>query len=530
MRVTLSFGASVAEHLLHDYQPQDASTMITQHSTHGSYWLHGHKLEFQFPKLTQTHRTEIAVLGGGITGLSVALELLQRGHKVCVIEALAIGGGTTGASTGHLDAHPEQGPARLISSAGLETAREIVRYRLNAIDVIQQRANGACDMKRVPAYQYSDDGSDTAGLPGPQAATESRMRENCEAASQIGLAVEWQEKVPLPRSSFGYRIDNMGRLNSLAYAQHLARLVIQHGGVIFENSIASGALGKEPTEIEAGDGRIQFDQVVCAVHCNYTEVMRTYFQTPAYQSYAVAVRVANPPDDALFWDCTEPYYYTRRANSFQSELLIVGGCDKRTGAHEAQPCLEALQSYIRARYQVKEVIGQWSGELFEPADGLPIIGQVADKENVWIATGLSGVGLTWGTVAGQMIAEQICGRETPLDKILSPARWALSSLPTMIAEQATAAADFSERLLPAARFDPESLQPGEGRVGVVDGKHVAACRDHRGCLHQHSAICTHMGGVVHWNDVEETWDCPVHGGRFRADGTRLYGPPEDDLE
>ncbi len=120
--------------------------------------------------------------------------------------------------------------------------------------------------------------------------------------------------------------------------------------------------------------------------------MRTYFQTPAYQSYAVAVRVDAPTHDALFWDVSSPYYYTRRAASGEPNLLIIGGCDKRTGAHDSEECLQGLLDYVHARYQVTEVVSKWSAELFEPVDNLPIIGKAADKENVWIATGLSGVG------------------------------------------------------------------------------------------------------------------------------------------
>ncbi len=199
--------------------------MLTQHSTHNSYWLKKRQLTSQFPKLTETHRTEIAVLGGGITGLSTALELLQRGHKVTVIEALAIGGGTTGGSTGHLDAHPEQGPAKLISSLGVDKAKELVRYRMNAIDVIAQRADEACDVVRIPAYQYSDDESEPAGEPTPRGASQDEMRDNLQAAIKIGLQATWEDRVPVPRGSFGYRIENMGRMNSLAYVQRLASLV-----------------------------------------------------------------------------------------------------------------------------------------------------------------------------------------------------------------------------------------------------------------------------------------------------------------
>ena len=97
-------------------------------------------------------------------------------------------------------------------------------------------------------------------------------------------------------------------------------------------------------------------------------------------------------------------------------------------------------------------------------------------------------------------------------------------------EQATATANLAQRVLPASSIVAAELGNGAGTVGKIDGQHTAICRDSAGCEHRLSPICPHMGGVVQWNHAEQTWDCPLHGGRFAANGTRIYGPPESDLE
>ncbi|MGN6547234.1 MAG: FAD-dependent oxidoreductase [Aureliella sp.] len=507
--------------------------MTASRATHHSYWLSTCPAGPKYEPLRGRERTQVAILGGGITGLSTALELLERGQQVAVLESLFIGAGTSGGSTGHLDAHPEPGPRRMISDVGLENAKAMVAARLEAIDLIERRSTPECDFRRIPAYQYSDSPlveNNKSGDPPPRIASVDDLEREMKAAAELGLSVTWSASPPIPRGGYGYRIDNMARFNSLAYVQRLAELVVQRGGKIYEQSLASGPTGSHPTELKVGEGVIEFEHVVCAVHCNYTDVLRTYFQTPAYQSYVIAVRVNNPPPDALFWDTSDPYYYTRHARSDQPDLIIVGGCDKRTGAHSSDEVATALRSYVRDRYDVREIVAEWSAELFEPVDEVPIVGRLPGKENVWIATGLSGVGLTWGTASGRILAEQITGNQTPLDKLLSPSRLALDSIPTLVSEHATTTADLLQRVLPAHRFDAGSLKPGEGEVGVDQHQHVAACRERSGCLHRKSPICTHMGGVVHWNEAEQTWDCPVHGGRFNADGSRLYGPPEKGLE
>lgn len=69
------------------------------------------------------------------------------------------------------------------------------------------------------------------------------------------------------------------------------------------------------------------------------------------------------------------------------------------------------------------------------------------------------------------------------------------------------------------------LAPGEGRVLGRPGRQRAVFRDEQGALHAHSAVCTHLGCEVRFNDAEQSWDCPCHGSRFDArDGSVLEGP------
>ncbi|HUG69187.1 MAG TPA: FAD-dependent oxidoreductase, partial [Pirellulaceae bacterium] len=442
-----------------------------------------------------------------------------RGHDVTVCEANVIGGGTTGGSSGHLDAHPEMGPRELISQLGEAKARRYVQLRLDAINAIERRANGECDFVRVPAYFYSEDRD-----------AEDKLNRQCEAATRVGLEAKVVQQWSLPHAKTGYRIGGMARIDCMAYLRRLSEMVVEAGGKIFENTLVSGPTDKSPKSLAVGQRKVEFEQVVCAVHCNFTDAFRIYLQTPAYQSYVMAVRIGRSMEDALFWDDHSPYYYTRRANSDDANLILVGGCDHRTGTGDEAEAKAKLESYVRERFDVKEIVSTWSAELFEPSDGLPIIGKVPGKENVWIATGLSGVGLTWGTAAAKLIADQIADRDTPLKEELSPSRFGVSGAVTTIVEQTQSMANYAERLLPGENLEDRHLAPGQGAVGTLAGEHVAICRDRDGCEHRHSPLCTHLGGVVHWNEVEQTWDCAVHGGRFAADGARIYGPPEDKLK
>jgi Rieske Fe-S protein len=253
-----------------------------------------------------------------------------------------------------------------------------------------------------------------------------------------------------------------------------------------------------------------------------------YAATPPYQSYILVAKVRRPPDDALFWDNSDPYYYVRRVGEDHESLILVGGCDHRTGAGDSVKATKCLEDWTHQRFEVESIVQRWSAEFFEPTEGLPMIGLGPGKKNIWVATGLSGVGLTLGTAAATLIANGIEGKKITLEDAFSPNRMALSK--DWVMEQATATANLVERVWPASSVSTKDLDDGEGHVGKVDGQQLAVCRDLTGCIHKFDPICPHIGGVLHWNQAEQTWDCPLHGGRFTADGERLYGPPEADLK
>lgn len=494
------------------------TTRIADAITH-SLWHDELLAREPFPRLVQEHETDVLVVGAGITGLSVAIELADRGHRVTVCEAKRIGAGTTAASTGHLDAHPEMGPQKLIDRVGRESAQHYTRLRLEAIDRIEKWSDAECDFQRVAGYLYSESTSDR-----------DQLKRECEAARQIGLSATFSEQIPFPRSACGYRIDSLARIRMGNYLRRLINLAEQRGVTLFENTLVASPDGDHPNSAEAGDGSVRFQHLVGAVHTNVTGSLKLYAAIPAYQSYAIAARIRGSIEDALFWDNSEPYFYARQLRSDDPSMILVGGKDHRTGAGEERKRMGQLEQWIQERFEVEEVVRRWSAELFEPVDGLPMIGKAPGKENIWTVTGLSGVGLTLGTASAVMIADGIEGKPHPLVEPLSPNRTGLKSPANWLREQATTASNMVERILPAQSIDPEKVCEGQGCVGKLDGNHVAFYRDAEGVPHQLDPICPHMGGVLHFNEVEQTWDCPVHGGRFAADGKRLYGPPESDME
>ena len=250
----------------------------------------------------------------------------------------------------------------------------------------------------------------------------------------------------------------------------------------------------------------------------------------AYRTYALGARVPlGSVDPGLYWDTLDPYHYIRTqrvSNGSESEILIVGGEDHKTGQDEdPNKHFRALEGWTRERFQsIEEIEYRWSGQVLEPDDYLAFIGRNPGDQNVYIATGDSGMGMTHGTIAGMLITDLIQDRENPWEKLYEPSRKTLGALGEWARENLNVAAQYGNWLSKRDADSAESIAPGEGAIIREAGKPIACYRDQHGHLHRCSAVCTHLSCLVSWNTVEKTWDCPCHGSRFGIDGHVLNGP------
>jgi Rieske Fe-S protein len=176
-----------------------------------------------------------------------------------------------------------------------------------------------------------------------------------------------------------------------------------------------------------------------------------------------------------------------------------------------------------------EVQHRWSGQVMEPIDGLAFIGRDPSQDNVYVATGDSGNGMTHGTIAGLVITDLIHGAAVPWASLYDPRRITLKAARNFARETANMAWQYTDWIRPGNVDSVEQVAAGSGAV-LRRGVHkVAIYRDPQGAVHEMSARCTHLGCIVKWNDVENTWDCPCHGSRFDALGQVLGGPAVDAL-
>jgi Rieske Fe-S protein len=249
-----------------------------------------------------------------------------------------------------------------------------------------------------------------------------------------------------------------------------------------------------------------------------------------YRSYVMAFHLRDQEvPEGLFWDTEDPYNYIRK----YGDLLIVGGRDHKTGQDsDAESNYRELEAYARQHFNVRDIAYRWSAQVYESVDNAPYIGQNPGDEHIYVATGYCGNGMTYGTIAARLLADILTGHANRWSEVYDPARFKpLASAGEFIHENVNVGFHMvADRI---ATADVESLMDvpaGEGRIVQLEGEKVAAYRSPEGEIYLFSPECRHMGCLVQWNNAENTWDCPCHGGRYSATGEVVEGPPMANLE
>ncbi|MDB5668318.1 MAG: putative oxidoreductase protein [Alphaproteobacteria bacterium] len=479
------------------------------------------------PRLAQDESCDVVVIGAGIAGLSVAYELSRLGRSVVVIDRGGIGNGMTARTTAHLATELDDFYSELIRVRGRDEARLYYDSQVAAVNRIEAicRDEGIhADFARLDGYLFPAEESHLSDL-----------REELDACRDIGVDCEWVDSFSLPGRDVGpaIRFPNQGRFHPTRYLKGLAKAILARGGRIYADSVH---VSDEETETgveittEAGPVIRAGAAVFCTNSPTNAKVAIHPKQTPD-RTYAIAGRVAKGSvPDALMWDTLEAYHYVRiQPWSDGADLLIVGGEDHRSGeASDFDARFEHLEAWTRERYpSFQGADYRWSGQVLETIDFMPFSGRLGGTSNIYIHTGDSGQGITNAVAGSLTIAPLILGEDSRFAPLLDPGRKSLTataSIQEFVREQAGSAKNMMEHVTPAEISSADELAPGEGGLIRRGLKKVAVYKGQDGAVIERSALCTHLGCVVHWNGFEKCWDCPCHGSQFAPDGQVLNGP------
>jgi glycine/D-amino acid oxidase-like deaminating enzyme/nitrite reductase/ring-hydroxylating ferredoxin subunit len=495
-----------------------------------SYWLASGGLP-SFPRLDEDLSVDVVVVGAGITGLTAAYLLVKAGRTVAVLERDRIVERDTAHTTAHLTMVTDAWLSELADRFGRDHAQAAWDAGLAAIaeiDSIVRAEDISCDFAWVSGYLHQPRGS--SGKKDPQA-----FRDEAAFVADLGFDAEFVEDVPFVGGP-GVQFDGQARFHPRKYLAAVARAVAAGGGQIFERS-ATESFSADPVSVTANGHRITCRDIVLATHTPLLGVSgmvsATLFQTKLalYSSYVVGGRVRKGQvPDALFWDTATPYHYLRIEPQTDGDFVIFGGEDHKTGqAENTVACYERLERALEKLIPGIDVTHHWSGQVIETPDGLPYIGETGPHQ--FAGTGYSGNGMTFGTLSGMMAADKILGRTNPWSDLFNPGRKKIvgGAWDYLKENKDYPYYMLRDRFAGAESKSLRAVKRGEGKVVEYKGEQVAASRNSDGSITRVSAICTHMGCLVDWNEAERTWDCPCHGSRFRPDGSVIGGPAESPL-
>lgn len=492
-----------------------------------SVWLHPESAMAGFDRLEGEVEADVAVLGGGIVGITTALMLQEDGQSVVLLEADRLGAGVSGHTTAKISSQHGLKYSSLRSKYGTDAARTYGQANQVALEWMARRVEQHdidCDFRRRPAFAYVPAGESTRDV-----------EEEAEAAAEAGLPASLVESAPLPYPiAAAVRFDDQAEFHVRKYLGALVEQFIAAGGRAFERSRATQVDSGDPCLVRVPGGMVSAEKVIVATHYPFLDRSLAFARVHPQRSYAVLCRVKQPPPQGMFLSTSSPTRSIRAVPFDGEEMLLVGGEGHKTGTGgDTRQRYDALRRFADEHWGVESVGYQWSSQDNSSIDELPLIGRVTPFDShLFMATGFAKWGLTGGTAAAMILTDACAGREHQWASLFDPRRLNLRAAATSAVKEnsETGYRMVRDRLVNRGSRQIDQLAPGEGDIVEHEGDKVAAYRDDDGELIAVSTRCTHLGCQVNWNTAERSWDCPCHGSRFAPDGRVLQGPAVHRLE
>ncbi len=499
-----------------------------------SIWRIGRTHPDVAPVEVADRRFEVAIVGAGITGLATALMLVRAGRNVAVVEAREVAALASGANTGKAAVLQGDRIRRIRRSHSARLARAYVEANLDGQRwIADTAAELGVPVDLEPAYSYAQTPEGLDVVDGEY-----------EAAREAGLPVERVGRMPVgfPFEG-GVALPDQLALDPVRLADALAAEFVALGGTLLTGVRVTGVQASDPVEVTTSHGTIRADDVVVATAAPILDRGLYFAKTRHSRSYLSAFRGSELPPPGLYLSVDGPTRSIRTAPDPEPDgttpaprLLLVGGGGHPVGRVPSPAArVREVEEWAREHFAGAELVASWSAQDYTSANLVPFVGRMPRGHGrVWVATGYAKWGLTNGVAAAIRISSEILGspwrEQRSWIRVLGTRLTVPSDVARGAAENATVARELVKGWAGAQLRPAPARRPAEGE-GVVVSRggvpHGVSTVDGRTCAVR--AVCTHLGGVLRWNDAEATWDCPLHGSRFEASGRRIEGPAVHDL-
>lgn len=493
-----------------------------------SYWIESAPPS-SFPPLNENIDVDYAIVGAGITGITLAYLLAEKGHRVALFEANQIIHGTTGNTTAKITVQHDLIYDELIKNFGVDQALLYYKANNEAMKFIQRTAADLhidCEWSEEDAYLYAQ-----------TAESADKLELEYKAYEKLGIPGELVQDIPLPiEVRAALRLSGQAQFHPVKFMNGLLARFVKAGGQVYEHTRIDGKVEQgDRQKIWTMDGKqITCRHVIASSHFPFYDGLGLYFtRLHAERSYIIAVKPTTAYPGGMYLSVDEPKRSLRSVTINGEQMVLIGGEAHKTG--QGEPTYEYYQNLERFGEQtfgIQDIPYRWSAQDLLTLDKVPYIGPItASHPNVWVATGYKKWGMTTGIAAALLLKDQLMGQENPYAELFTPSRFKPDpGIKNLIVENFDVAKQLIGGKLEAVSRKADSLGLDEGSVIQINGKRAGAYRDTEGKLHLVDTTCTHMGCEVKWNDGDRSWDCPCHGSRFNFKGEVLEGPALQSLQ
>ena len=465
------------------------------------------------------------MVGAGLTGLVTAVLLARAGRPPVVLEARVAGAGTTGHSTAKVSLLQGSVLQRLERHTGTDVVSAYVRAnRAGQRWLLDELRNCGVDAQARTAVTYAVTPAGARKVAG-----------EAEVARRAGLDVVdlVDPGLPFPvLAAIG--LPHQFQFDPLDVVAALRGELLELGGTVLEGTRVTGVSWSRPWRVTTTRGEVMTDHLVLATQYPVVDRALHFARLQAHRSYAAAYRVPEPDavPPGMYLSVDSPTRSVRTAPDPDGELLVVGGNDHETGRGGSTLAKVAdLDAWARHHFAVDTPLWSWSAQDYRTSRQVPSVGPVPGTDgSMLVATGFDKWGMTNAVAAAHVLAGDLLGKPPEYASGLRSVGISPSDLAAALRHNGSVGLRWVGDRAGRVRPDRPGTSTGEVQGHVQGGPlrpTAVSTVDGRTC--RVSAVCPHLGGILAWNDAERSWDCPLHGSRFAADGTRLEGPATTDL-
>jgi glycine/D-amino acid oxidase-like deaminating enzyme/nitrite reductase/ring-hydroxylating ferredoxin subunit len=494
-----------------------------------SLWLNLNNKTISYPSLSHHLETDVCIIGAGIFGLTCAYYLSNLGFQVTVLEKDDIGEKATGNTTAKITSQHNLFYDYLIHSYGKKFAADYLTVNEKAIQNMKEIIDTEkikCDFAYQNSYVYTTKKSEL-----------NAIKKEVSAVDSLGFPCEFVTKTGLPFEIEGaICFKKQAQFHPLKYLYGLCRSITAHNGKIYTHTVVSGIEQETNTSylVSTNQATVKSKYVIVASHYPFINFPGFYF-LKMYQStsYLIAIDAKKTLFNGMYINPSSPTFSYRTAKYDGKELLLIGGGDHKTGHPSCyQDTYGILEQEAKKFYPNCEILYRWNTRDCIPLDKIPYIGQYSPTmPNVFVGTGFKKWGMTLSNVAANIIVDKICDKDNKYEYLFKPSR--LKPIKNRDEMKNVLVQSTNSLVLDkfkSANMSFDEIANNSGSIIEIRKEKIGVYKSPSGKIYAVKPVCTHLGCLLSWNDVDKTWDCPCHGSRFDFQGKNLYDPAFKNLE